>query len=812
VRITRLQLTHFKAHDSLTLEPAAGLTVIRGPNEAGKSSIGQAIEMVLFTRPDADGEDVRHAWSWGATSPPEVALDFEVEGQAGRLVKRFGGAHEAVGELTLDGRSSTDFGGIQEQVAQLTGIPGDAFFRATASVGHRALDAVGEEPELHDRLQQAVSGADRATAMAKQKLRTAIGRYRSEGQQEPGLLQAAREGVGLLERELAAGEEALARLQADRAAWADSHARREALEVQLRRQQADLAEAQRAEELAQQRDRAADRYARLQRAVALIEEAQQLQRAMPAAISLPQLRAAVSRASNLQYEMSELEAEVSVAADALSAEQEPELTPPRPMRWLALATVFVALGWLASFLLSDAGPAGLAVVAALAAGVIITLVQAIRGAGRRRQYGLAMQLAQTAVAQRTEAERSQEEQLRRKQRELASALAAAGVADVAEAEALLASMQAQTESLARIEGELRGLGVEERNLRRLHEACDEAAASTERADRALAATASLADDPSAARASAERLLAQTLPARDAARSEEDQAQGRVDANQVDAELVAGLAERHSEARERYAELERRLLVYEGTLQAIEAAERATLKTVARHLEERMGPAIAAVTDGRYDDIEVDEHSLAFRLRSPETGELVDVAQLSRGTADQLFLVARLGLVRLASQDQRPPLILDDPFVTFDGVRAERALRVVKQLASDHGVQVLLLTCSDRFDALADELVVLPGPSGERVLANLTRTLPEAEAPTAGTAEAPAPTLRFEPDPRPNPDPVAPRRGRAAGSTAERDTGIADPFGLGRGSGNEAAGSTADRDTGIADPFGLGRGSGNEAAG
>ncbi|MFO7533920.1 MAG: hypothetical protein R6W93_15805, partial [Candidatus Limnocylindrales bacterium] len=57
----------------------------------------------------------------------------------------------------------------------------------------------------------------------------------------------------------------------------------------------------------------------------------------------------------------------------------------------------------------------------------------------------------------------------------------------------------------------------------------------------------------------------------------------------------------------------------------------------------------------------------------------------------------------------------------------------------------------------------------------------------GTAEVPAPTLRFEPDPRPNPDPVAPRRGRAAGSTAEGDTGIAAPFGLGRGSGNEAAG-------------------------
>ena len=160
-------------------------------------------------------------------------------------------------------------------------------------------------------------------------------------------------------------------------------------------------------------------------------------------------------------------------------------------------------------------------------------------------------------------------------------------------------------------------------------------------------------------------MAQTSPARDAARSEEDQAQGRVDANQVDAELVAGLAERLAAAREHHAELERRMLVYQGTLAAIEAAEQATLKTAARYLEERMGPTIAAVTDGRYDDIEVDEQSLAFKVRAPETGEFVGVEQLSQGTADQLFLAARLGLVRLVTLDRRPPLILDDPFVTFD---------------------------------------------------------------------------------------------------------------------------------------------------
>ena len=787
MRITRLRLTDFKVHGSLIIEPAARLTVIRGPNESGKSTLGQAIELALFGESVLGGEDGRDEWAWGASSPPEVVLEFEADGQAGRLVRRLT-ASSVEAELALDGHTSTDPRLIEEQVAQLTGIPSRGFWRATASVGHRELDALdGDEPLLQERLQQVVSGADRGTARAKRMLQSAIERDRGDGQAVAGQIQRVGEEIELLERELTLGQDALDRLLADRSAAARARRRREELELQLRRQQAELAQTERAERLARQRDDAAERLALLERAVELTEEAERSQRAMPSGITLPQLRAAVTRASGLRYEISELEAEVSVAAEATATDERPEMAPPRPMRWLVLAAVLVALGWIASFLLSDAGLVGGAVMAALAAGVVVTLVAAVRGAGRRRQYGLAMQLAQAAITQHGEDERSQQERLRRSQRELASTLAAVGVDDVEAAEALLDSMQERTEALAHIEGELRGLGIEDRNLRRLREAREQAAVAAEQANQAAFAMGSPSDDPAAAHADAERLVAQTLVERDEARSAEDLAQARVDANQVDAELLAGLAERLALARERSAELEGHTLVYEGTLRAIEAAERATLKTAARYLEEHMGPAIAAITDGRYDAIEVDERDLAFRVRVPETGELVDVERLSRGTVDQVYLGARLGLLRLVSLDRRPPLILDDPFVSFDDARAERALRLVKRLATDHGLQVLYLTCSDRFDTLADELVVLPAPSSERLLAHPPRPVPDVVTGASEPAGAPVPTLRFEPDPRPNPDPAAPRRNVRPAPAPDPDTGIVDPFGLGRSGGNEVPG-------------------------
>jgi uncharacterized protein YhaN len=87
---------------------------------------------------------------------------------------------------------------------------------------------------------------------------------------------------------------------------------------------------------------------------------------------------------------------------------------------------------------------------------------------------------------------------------------------------------------------------------------------------------------------------------------------------------------------------------------------------------------------------------------------VPVSSLSQGTVDLVYLAARLGLVRLVTGDRRPPLVFDDPFVTLDDARAVRALALLKRVASDF--QIIYLTTSDRYDAAADAVVELPGPT------------------------------------------------------------------------------------------------------
>ncbi|MGZ6260669.1 MAG: ATP-binding protein, partial [Candidatus Limnocylindrales bacterium] len=154
--------------------------------------------------------------------------------------------------------------------------------------------------------------------------------------------------------------------------------------------------------------------------------------------------------------------------------------------------------------------------------------------------------------------------------------------------------------------------------------------------------------------------------------------------------------------------ERRGRIVRTTLEALDAAEQATMKKAARFLEQRLAVDVARITGGRYRRVQVDENELAMRVWSVERGDWVDVTSLSQGTIDSFYLAARLGLVRQVTQDRRPPLVFDDPFLTFDHERARQALELLREMAADH--QIIYLTTSDRFDAIADRVIELAGPT------------------------------------------------------------------------------------------------------
>jgi len=125
--------------------------------------------------------------------------------------------------------------------------------------------------------------------------------------------------------------------------------------------------------------------------------------------------------------------------------------------------------------------------------------------------------------------------------------------------------------------------------------------------------------------------------------------------------------------------------------------RALIEETLREFERSRQPRVLAqasdafrdVTEGRYTRIVPSEGQELAVLG--HDGRRREVATLSRGTAEQLYLCIRLGLVdEFSYRSVSLPVIMDDVLVNFDPGRARGIARQLARFAERH--QVLLFTC------------------------------------------------------------------------------------------------------------------------
>ena len=210
-----------------------------------------------------------------------------------------------------------------------------------------------------------------------------------------------------------------------------------------------------------------------------------------------------------------------------------------------------------------------------------------------------------------------EAELRQAQADTATQLATIELPDLAAAEVLLAAEQDHAAKIDRLAAQLEGL-VGKQPPAELPALRDSAALEVEQKTHALEALGPIAKEPRAR----ERLEVEVHDheaALERARDDEANARARADANAVDAEQVAGQAERLATWHEQLTALQRRGRVYDRTLREIELAEQATMKTATRFLEARMVGDIERITAGRYRRVEVDDRTLDIRLLRPGEG-------------------------------------------------------------------------------------------------------------------------------------------------------------------------------------------------
>jgi uncharacterized protein YhaN len=134
--------------------------------------------------------------------------------------------------------------------------------------------------------------------------------------------------------------------------------------------------------------------------------------------------------------------------------------------------------------------------------------------------------------------------------------------------------------------------------------------------------------------------------------------------------------------------------------------------IAAYRDEHQGPLLARarelfeeLTLGNYCglDTDTDDKGARYLLARGASGALVEVAALSTGTRDQLYLSLRLAaLEHVISQRGALPVVLDDLFVHFDDRRTSAGLQVLDKLSSR--TQVLLFTHHEQVARQASEVI------------------------------------------------------------------------------------------------------------
>jgi DNA repair exonuclease SbcCD ATPase subunit len=123
MRLLHVTLRQVRLHQQLELQFDPRFTLLGGPNEAGKSTVVEALHKVLFLKATATGRAVDEMRSRLHSGLPEVELGFEAAGARWELRKRFSGASGTC-QLSSDAGLALRGAAAEEQLARLLGVDG----------------------------------------------------------------------------------------------------------------------------------------------------------------------------------------------------------------------------------------------------------------------------------------------------------------------------------------------------------------------------------------------------------------------------------------------------------------------------------------------------------------------------------------------------------------------------------------------------------------------------------------------------------------------------------------------------------------
>lgn len=724
MRLLALRLRHFRRFGEAVFTFDPRLNILVGPNEAGKSTLRHAILTALFVNPATTSKRVMEWRPWGSESLGSVVLEFEVDGRRYELRKDFehrrAELRDVLHGLTWEGTKS------QERVLQALGLATEDLYRATAMISQAEIALLGvgatDIGTRLSRIVQAGPGDAEAGTVIKRLDKDIVDLERGldKPAKNPGGIKRLQDEVAALEAQQSDLQRRIARLDEQREELRRIKIEVEAAARDLRVQEAHLREnqdflimEQQLEPLRAQERQLAERLGAIEKGYAGLSairhglEALQAQ-GVPDDAAIDQLHTAGGAVHNQRKEVERQQGLVLAEEGRLESLS----IGPRPSLWSRAAFpaggLLLLVGILAGILgllWQSVAILPLAAAPLLGAGIILVLGEVRR---RRRLADLSHERETSALRleERRAALTAALDGLHREEDTLRAIVATTGSTTVDEAESrhrrLRDLLQEQTAVQSQVEAHLGARTPEE-----LQAALDE-----KRADVAGREVALTRPEVQAKRITQLQVQQLEHDVKDLTQKvhrlqeRQDRLERETAEGAPDYEALVVLQERLVERQEMLEAARRRALVSRAVREGLQTARQDILIPARRLVEQRAGEYLSLLTLGAYDRVQIEEPPLRVAVWVPQANQWMEPAEptLSRGTADQVYLAVRLALVEVLAEGCHPPLLLDDPFGTFDPPRLQAAMAMLRRVSEVN--QVLLFTCRPEYEPFADRVIPL----------------------------------------------------------------------------------------------------------
>ncbi len=705
--ITQIRLRRFKRFVDWSATFAPGLTVVRGPNEAGKTTVMEALFEGLFGNP-ARSEAITRLRSWGEQRLGEITVEMQVRGTRYLLRKDL-----EAGTILLqteDGRDRVETQrDVQKHLLEWIGLASESAYRATAFVAQGDIARVSEDRRLlGTHLSRILSGAGVETV--QQALQWLADQRARVSAALPGA-KGAPDRIAELRAQQASLRQREERAQRHRVELREVLRRLEEIErdatektelVRVARWAADMQRREQGlvEEEAATRDH-------LGRAEGLLARLAKLD--VDLAEFSSQQEALIAELFHARRQYLQLESNLVAAREQAGREERTlEHLATRHHNAMRLGNI----GWT----LAGSGAIGVlggGLIAGLlqhwigwvllGLGAIATLL-GMRFRGRISEAGSDYRMQEQRVLDLRRRIDVMERQLAEAQEMVTTRLRAVGstsLEDVErrfstymdllrEREEVRASLRQVrgTDPKAALEGRLKEIAEELSSVRATIDTLPKGArrAPTGGVEQLEQQSRQLSTEVQELREKRARLEGVL----DELRERGDEA-ARLD------EEIASLQTRTTRARQA-------LEILDLTARMLEEARTLSVYPARELLERRAGEYLSMATEGGYGRVALDERALRPQVWVPAAGTWKDASELSQGTSDQLYLCLRLALLDVITADRKPPLFLDEPFAHLDEKRRHAMLSLLSTAAKDR--QVVLFTCWPDYDQVAERVVVL----------------------------------------------------------------------------------------------------------